>query len=87
MREEEIVLRELEEVVGVFNGISKNKTFTQVKIGDRAVVLENGAKSTENVVEQLGDIKAGANIGILHIGGDFRVRLSNSEKEGSANQN
>jgi hypothetical protein len=74
MTEKEVVLTELEEVVGQFGCATTNNLFTELKIGGYRISLENGRESTEKVVEELKAIKQGTKIGILRFNGGFRVR-------------
>ena len=73
--QKEIVLSELDEIVGLFNGISSNEIFTRVKIGDHVVLLKNGSKSALNVMKNLENVKCGTKIAMLYLGGEIFLRI------------
>ena len=75
----ELALREMEEVVGAFKGIFSNRLFTEVTIGDYVISMENGRESTSAVAGQLNKIGKGTKIGIIRIGGAFRLRRCKDE--------
>ena len=71
---EELILGELEEVVGIFKGFSIGKTFMTIKVGRHEIILESEAESTKSLVERLKRLRKGSRIGLLRYNGGIRVR-------------
>ena len=76
----EIVLRELEELSGTFRGISNNKTFTTIEVGNHVITLENENPNSKAIVKRLQQVQKGTEIGILRVDGALRVRRSEVNK-------
>ena len=76
----EIFLRELEEICGCFNGISHDKNFIRIKIGDNSLLLEGEAKNTKLIERRLKSYKKGEKIAIMRFNRDFYIRTCRSEE-------
>ena len=70
----EVILSDLQEIVGVFKGIESGKTFIKVKIGEHTILLENKSENTEKLLEILSLCRMGERIVILRLGGRFYLR-------------
>lgn len=76
----ELLLKEMEEVVGAFRGITTNRLFTAIVVGNDSIMMETERPNTKAIVGQLQKIGKGAKIGIIRIGGTLRVRRSEENK-------
>lgn len=70
----EIVLQELEELTGTYGGTTTNRMFTEIAIGDNSIAMEAAAPNTKAITAQLQRIGKGGRIGIIRIGGTFKLR-------------
>ena len=76
----EITLQELQEITGEFRGITTNRLFTAIAVGNDSIMMETERPNTKAIVGQLQKIGKGTKIGIIRIGGTLRVRRSEGNK-------
>ena len=70
-----IVLKELEEIVGKYNGFTQNKMFIEVKLLDKVLFIDNNSTNAHIILEKLKTLRIGDQISILRLDGTFHVRI------------
>ena len=74
----EIFLQELEEICGCFNGISLDKIFFKINIGNTSILLEGEAKNRNLIEKMLKSYRNGEKVAVMRVNGEFHVRTCRS---------